>query len=220
MRILIVAPHADDEVLGCGGLIARRRQEGHHVRVVVACNGDVSRLGEPKASAAVRMKEMEAAARILGIDVPEVLFPGYENKLDTLPMLDLVSRLDGIVTGEKWDQVFYAYPSHHQDHRIVHDACESALRQRGAPGPRLGALYEYAYVGAASPLPGGRFYVDIGEQMDQKRAAWAAYATEVCAPPHPLSEQGLEALARMRGIESGCAFAELFYVQKMVDPAT
>ncbi|MFN7973933.1 MAG: PIG-L deacetylase family protein [Acidobacteriota bacterium] len=218
MNILIVAPHADDEVLGCGGMIARRRREGHDVRVVVASNGDVTRLGVPKASAAARMTQMQEAAQILGIAVPDVLFPGAENKLDSVPILDVVSRLDQVVVQTDWDQVFIPYPSHHQDHRVVHDACLSALRPRGRRGPCLIALYEYAYVGA-TPLPGGRYYVDVTDTFETKRAAFAAYATEACAAPHPLSFEAMETLARMRGIEAGAALAELFYVLKMVDPA-
>jgi LmbE family N-acetylglucosaminyl deacetylase len=216
MRILIIAPHADDEVLGCGGLIARRVREGHDVEVAVVTMGDVHLGGVVKSTAERRREELARAASILGIPEPAVLFPGYENRLDTLPRIDLIGRLDGLVAGR--DQVFLPYASHHQDHRLVHDAGLAALRSRGRPGPSLVALYEYPYVGwPPEPVPGGHYYVDVGGVLDVKRTALLAYGSQACAAPHPIAWDSVEALARQRGIQAGCAHAELFYVLRMLD---
>src|SRR5688572_7808705 len=98
MRILVLAPHADDEVLGCGGFIARRAAEGCEVHVLVATIGDVCDVnGTSKSSATERCAELAEASRILGVAHHEVLFENYENRLDTLPRLDLVTRLDRVL---------------------------------------------------------------------------------------------------------------------------
>lgn len=218
MRILIVAPHADDEALGCGGLIARRRAEGHDVEVVVATLGDVRRGDAIKSSAATRQAEMVEAASILGIATPTVMYPGLENRLDTLPLLDLIGRIDALVGDGRYDQVLAPYPSHHQDHRRVFEACHAALRERGTGRPSLYALYEYSQiVHAVDTVPAGRLYVDITEHMAKKRAAVSAYRSQIGAAPHPLSTEAMEALARQRGFECGKAFAELYYVLRIVD---
>lgn len=219
MRLLIIAPHADDEVLGAGGLIARRAAEGHTVDLVVATIGDVRRGGELKSSERDRRLELGRAGEILGIaNAPRVLFPGHENRLDTLPRLELISAFDEILATTDYHQVFLPYASHHQDHRVVFETAFGALREKGRPGPRLIALYEYPYVAwSVEPIPGGRYYVDIGSVLEKKRTALAAYASQACAPPHPIAWESVEALARQRGAECGRGHAELFYVLKMTD---
>ena len=218
MHVLVIAPHADDEVLGCGGLIRRRLDEGHSATVVVASIGTVHRAGELKASADTRRDELTEAARRLGIEPPAILFEGYENQLDTLPMLKFVSALDELLTDRPYDQVFIPYPSHHQDHRIVYEACFTALREKGgAHAPSLIAAYEYPYIGWTPTEPrGGKFYLDITSYLDQKLHALAAYESQLGQAPHPTSPEAVTTLAAMRGLDCGRAYAELFYMLKMV----
>lgn len=219
MHILVIAPHADDEVLGCGGLIRRRIEEGHTAEVIVATMGTVHRGGQMKASAEMRQCELEEAARRLGVEVPRVLFHGYENRLDTLPLLDIISDFDDLFTERRCDQVFIPYPSHHQDHRIVFDACFSALREKGrTQTPSLIAAYEYPYIEwTPRNFSGGKLYVDITSYLEQKLHALAAYPSQLGPPPHPISPQAVTALAAMRGLGCGRPYAELFYVLKMVE---
>lgn len=219
MRILVVSPHADDEVLGCGGMLLRRIAEGHSADVVVGSVSTVRAGGEVKASADTRRQELAEAARRLGVGEPRILFEDYENRLDTLPILDIVSALDAVLSEGRYDQVFIPYPSHHQDHRILYEASFSALREKGdGHGPTLVAAYEYPYVGwTPVEFHGGPYYVDVSEQMDGKIHALEAYASQLRPPPHPTSVDAVRRLASMRGLECGRVYAELFYVLKMVD---
>jgi LmbE family N-acetylglucosaminyl deacetylase len=220
VRILILAPHADDEVLGCGGMLARRAAEGHEVQVVVASIGTVHAPdGRLKVTGEARRAELLEAARRLSIPPPRVLYEELENRLDTLPRTELLGRLDALLLAEPWDQVFFPFASHHQDHRVLHEATWSALRQRPQRRTeRLAALYEYPYVGwAPAPVPGGRWYVDIGAQLERKLHALAAYVSQAAPAEHPLSARGVEALAALRGAECGVRHAELFYVVRMLD---
>lgn len=219
MRTLVLAPHADDEALGCGGLICRRIKEGHGVDVVVASISTVHQAGDRlKATADVRTRELEEAARRLGICRPQVMFEGYENRLDTLPMIELITALDAILGETAYDEVLLPYPSHHQDHRLLYDAGFAALREKGGGHyPSLIALYETPYVGwAPREILGGKYYVDITEYIDGKLHALAAYESQVPPAPHPVSLDATRTLAAMRGIECGRKFAELYYVIKMV----
>ncbi|MBI3725902.1 PIG-L family deacetylase [bacterium] len=216
MSVLVIAPHADDEVLGCGGLIARRAREGHEVDLVIATIGE--RCSPPGVPGDVRRRELHDAAEILGAREPSILYEGYDAKLDTLPRRHLVMGIEAALDRTRYDEVFFSYPSHHQDHRAIYEAAFAALRERGKPGPGLVALYEYPYVGwAPSDIRGGRFYVDIAEVLPQKERALAAYRSRRCAPGHPTAWESVHALARMRGVECGRRFAELFYVLKMVE---
>jgi len=220
MRILILAPHADDEVLGCGGMLARRAAEGHEIQVVVASVGTVRAPdGRLKVTGEVRRAELAEAARRLSIPPPKVLYDELENRLDTLPRTELLGKLDALLAASPWDQVFFPYASHHQDHRVLHEVTWSALRQRPERRmERLAALYEYTYVGwAPAPVPGGRWYVDVSAQLERKLHALEAYASQAAPDEHPLSARGVEALAALRGAECGVRYAELFYVVRMLD---
>jgi LmbE family N-acetylglucosaminyl deacetylase len=206
-------------VLGCGGYILRRVSEGHEVEVVVASISSVNRPGQAlKSSAEARTREMEEAARRLGTACPRVLLPGHENRLDTLPIIEVMTILDVLLSAKRYEEVLVPYPSHHQDHRVCFDAAFGALREKGSPNaPSLIALYEYPYIGwTAGEVPGGKLYVDITTCIDAKLHALAAYESQVCEPPHPTSLHAVRTLAAMRGMECGRSFAELFYILKMV----
>lgn len=218
MRILVVSPHADDEVLGCGGFIARRSEEGCEVDVLVGTIGDVVHVdGTLKSSAAERHAELAEAARILGVARHRVLFEGHENRLDTLPRVSIVSELDRAIAGGGYEQVLLPGPSHHQDHRVLLEAGMAALRTRPAvKSVRLVAHYEYAWSAWPESAPSiGKWYVAISRQLGRKLDALRAYRSQLPEAPHPLSPESVERLAAQRGAECGVAHAELFHVVRM-----
>lgn len=219
MRVLVVSPHADDEVLGCGGMVLRRTQAGDEVDIVVGSISTVRAGDKIKSTASNRNSELAEAARRLGANPPTVLFDNVENQLDTLPMLDIISALDRTLSEKEYDQVFLPYPSHHQDHRVLYEAGYSALREKGGGHyPSMIALYEYPYVGwTPTEFHGGRYYVDITDQLEAKLHALSAYESQIFPAPHPTSLESTRTLAAMRGMECGRRYAELFYVTKMVD---
>ena len=215
MRLLIIAPHADDETLGCGGTIARRVEEGHEVHVVVASLSDVfvsSRI--LKNSAAKRREELGEALKRLGVQ-RHTLLGLLENRLDQAPQLELVMRLDEILAETSYDQVFFPCASHHQDHRGVFHACSSTLR-KAERRPRLVALYEHpCSEWAMAPAQfggGGRYYVDVSRHLDQKLTALSAYESQLLDPPHAMSLDAVRKLAALRGVECGVAYAEMFHL--------
>jgi LmbE family N-acetylglucosaminyl deacetylase len=217
MHLLVIAPHADDETFGCGGTIARRVAERHEVHVVVASLSDVLAANRVlKNSAAQRREELGEALRLLGVQRHTLLgFP--ENRLDQVPQVELVTRLDELLDEQRYDQVLFPADSHHQDHRALFHACRSALR-RLERRPALVALYEHPCSDAvAQPAPGGRYYVDVSAHIDRKLSALGAYASQLREPPHALSIDAVRKLAALRGVECGVAYAEMFHLLWMRD---
>ena len=219
--ILVLAPHADDEVLGCGGMMARRAAEGDRIHVVVFGVGGLKhRHLEQEAKTAARLEELKQASKILGVTETTVLYEGMDMRLDTVPQVEIVSKLDEILES-KYDEVYFPYSSFNHDHQAVFDATYSALRTKGGDqAPLMSALYEYPEVGwNSSEVRGGKMFVDISDHLETKIRALVAYESQVRPHPHPLSLESLRLFAGMRGMESGFAAAELFYVQKIVVPA-
>lgn len=221
MSVLVIAPHADDEVHGCGGTIARRVAEGREVHVVVVSMGAVDRPdGSLKVTADVRRSELAEACRRLGVAHHEVLLDGFENRLDQLPRIEIVSRLDRVLARRDWDEVFVPARSTHQDHEAVNAACLAALRQRsGRRRERRAALCEYTYATwATGPDELGAWYVALGPHLDTKLRALSAYASQRAPDPEPLSVEGVRRLAALRGSEVGLDSAERFRILSQFEP--
>jgi LmbE family N-acetylglucosaminyl deacetylase len=216
-RILVVAPHADDEVIGCGGMLAAEAAAGTQIALVVMAMGGVKHCHlDDAATIADRVAEMEAAARHLGIGSTRVLFPGKDMRLESVPMIELVTALDAVLA-EGCDECYFPEPSHNLDHRRTHEAVLAALRPAGRQAPRLVATYEGTVVGWPSPAgPGGRLYVDVTTTLEAKVAALLAYRSQARTYPHPTSEEAVRRLAAMRGLECGLAAAERFHLLRMV----
>jgi LmbE family N-acetylglucosaminyl deacetylase len=219
--ILVLAPHADDEVFGCGGMMARRAAEGDNIHVVVfAVGGLKHRHLEQEATTAARLEELKHANDILGVSDTTVLFEGMDMRLDTVPQVEIVSRLDDLMESN-YDEIYFPYSSFNHDHQTVFNATYSALRMKGGnQAPIMSALYEYPEIGwNPTEVKGGKLYVDITDHLETKMRALSAYKSQIRPHPNPLSLKSVSQFAAMRGIEAGFSAAELFYVQRMLSPA-
>lgn len=208
MKILVIAPHPDDEVLGCGGAIARHVQRGDDVYLAVATKTYAPDWSEEFVKN--RPKEIERVGSILGIRKTFLLdFPTV--KLDTIPQKELNDAL-GRVVSEVEPEV--AYIPHrgdlNRDHRIIHESSLVALR----PGrSKIKKILSYEVLsetewGIEPFVP--NFYVDISDSFDKKIEAMKVYSSELIQYPHPRSVEIIEALAKKRGSESGLKLAEAF----------
>ena len=218
--VLIVAAHPDDEALGCGGTMARLVNEGALVHVAFLADG----VGARHAEGMFTDEEIEArraaartACKILGTEVPQFDdFP--DNRLDTIPRLQIVQRVESILDAVQPDTVL----THHVgdvniDHRRVHEAVVTACRpQPGHPVRRL-MFFEVASSTEWQP-PGSapafqpQCYVDITETLSAKLEALRAYDAEMRPWPHARSIEAVEHHARWRGATVGCEAAEAFMV--------
>lgn len=210
MRMLVIAPHADDEVLGCGGTLAAASAAGAEIDLVVMATGGVHHrhLAEP-ASVADRMVELERSCAILGVKDHRVLFPGQDMRLEAVQMLELVSVLDAIFRAKAYDEVLLPEVDHNRDHLLTHEAAVAALRLSERRPPEIVAAYEIAPGGLNDGAPiGAPMYVDITGTIDRKLAALHAYASQVRSFPHPVSEEAVRRRSAMRGLECGRDLAE------------
>lgn len=210
-RILVIAPHADDEVIGCGGMIAKRSSE-HKVDIVIMAMGN----DDLQRDTTTRVKEMEVAHKELGVSRYAVLYWGKSGYMDRVPMMGIVATLDKILEDGQYDEVYYPMPCHMHDHTITYQACRAALRPGAHKMPRLVAEYEHNWPGWSS-VEGGTMYVDIshGACLVRKLAAMSQFQSQLNRhrePHHPLSLDAIQRIASMRGLECGVEYAERYRV--------
>lgn len=211
-KILVIAPHADDEVLGCGGYLLHQKEQGAQIALVIGTIGGKDK----RQDYGTRFAEFESVCDILGA-YKMVLYGDKDAMMDTLPAFDITSRLDKIVDDFRPDEVFINYCSLHQDHIKMYECALASARLREGYAPRLVALYEYPFATTqVGPIGGGFMYHDISDCIEDKVALFEKYATQIRKSPSPLNREGIMALARIRGVECGCEYAEKFYVQKIM----
>jgi len=224
-RLLIVSPHADDEILGCGGLMAKVLAEvpSSCVRVIVLGTTTVTN-GETGivVTTTQREKELADAIEILSfhsrcgssIDYA-VLYSGMELQLDRIGMSKIVTDLDRIIADFRPTAALVCYASHHQDHQITESAAIAAMRPSPSNRIPFRGLYEYGYLeawSAGNHIRMSKFYVDISQHLDVKLRAFQAYQSQQRPDPSDIrSLQSIEALAKARGIEAGVPYAEAFF---------
>ena len=224
MQALVVAAHPDDEVLGCGGTIAKAAAEGAHVHVAFLADGVFSRPGDPEArrdELAARRSAAKAACHILGVQ--SVSFGDFpDNRMDTVAMLDVARAVETLIADHVPDTIY----THHAgdvnvDHQVIHAAVVTACRaQRGHPVKtvlsfEIPSSTEWQFAGSA-PCFAPNWFVDIASTIDRKMAALEAYAMELREWPHPRSARGVEHLARWRGATIGVDAAEAFVLGRRI----
>lgn len=220
--ILVVAAHPDDEVLGCGGTIARHTEAGDRVHLLFLADGVSSRTERPdRAAVQRRQATAAAAARELGADPPR-FFGGPDNALDSLALIEVVRAVEAVVSDVAPDIV---YTHHGGDLNIDHGvACRAVLTAcRPLPGSPVRAIYAFEVPSSTDwsmPSIGPNFqpqrFVDVTDTMVRKRRALAAYADEMREFPHSRSVDALDALARWRGSTAGFQAAEAFEILREI----
>jgi N-acetylglucosamine malate deacetylase 1 len=216
--VLVVAAHPDDEVLGCGGTIARHVAEGDLVHIVFYTDGVGARHAvvgaQHESDQALRNESAVAAADILGAKRPVSLgFP--DNRLDSVDLLDLVQALETVSRPIEPTIVYTHWMGDlNVDHRLVYQSVITAFRpdSRTVSQIRSFEVPSSTEWGDKSVTPPFRptSYVDIGRFLNIKLQALDAYRQEMREFPHPRSATAIEALARWRGAESGLMAAEAF----------
>ena len=210
--IMVIAPHADDEVLGCGSYLLHQVKEGAHVVVVLGTIGGINE----RQNFEIRLAEAIQVNKRLGSEM-FYLFKDKDAMLDTVPSLEITAKLDQYIEQYRPDEIFINYRSRHQDHIKMYDCAMASMRLKEGYMPKLIALYEYPFVSDGLDIVlGGKIYHDITDNIDEKVALFNLYASQVKDAPSPLNESGIKSLASIRGLECGMRYAEMFYVQKMI----
>jgi N-acetylglucosamine malate deacetylase 1 len=214
-NILVVAAHPDDEVLGCGGTLARHAAKGDVVTVLIVAEGATARGGVDDASVGDLRLAAAKAAVVLGCRPP--VFLGLpDNRLDGVEILDVIKKIEQVIEEAKPDTIYtHRGTDLNIDHRIIHEAVVTACRP--VPGSRVKRLYCFETVSStewSTPDIGPAFqanrYVDISDYIDQKTNALDCYEAEMRPFPHARSVEAVQALAIVRGTQAGLTAAEAF----------
>ncbi len=215
MKILIIAPHPDDEVLGCGGTIKKYARKGDEVYLCIVTKAYVPDWSEQFIKE--REKEINCAKKTLGIK--QVSFLNLPTvKLDTIPQKQLNDSISECVQRISPDVLFLPFPGDiNKDHKLVSESALVAARPK--PENPIKKVFCYEVLSEtewAKPaqkiedvfVP--NFYEDISDFLDDKLKAMECYKSELKNYPHPRSLEGIITLARKRGTESGLKAAEAF----------
>lgn len=224
-NVLVLAAHPDDEVLGCGGTIARHTAMGDRVEVVIMSEGVASRGekdGKRLSSQLSKLRRCaEEASSILG--VRSLRFHGFpDNRMDSVDLLAVVQAVESEL-GRANPSIVY---THHAgdvniDHRRLHDAVIAACRPQPGHGVRELLFFETPSSTEWRPpcsntVFAPNWFTDISKTLPQKLKAMAAYKPELRVFPHPRSLEALEHLARWRGASVGVQAAEAFMLGRKV----
>ena len=219
--ILVVAAHADDEALGCGGTIARHVSEGDSVHLVLMADGVNSRSSVTNMDAEQRRNHaLHTAQKILGISSIECFgFP--DNKMDSLPLLDIVKPLESVISKI---QPSVIYTHHHGDlnvdHQLTHKAVMTACRP--IPGSSVKEIYGFEVLSSTEwttlqkDLFVPNLFIDISVELTTKMNAIDAYDAEMRSLPHSRSTAHVELLAKHRGYCVGVDAAEAFMTYRIL----
>lgn len=216
-RVLVVAAHPDDEVLGCGGTVARLAKNGCEVYCLILGTGVTSRYEKNNSQRAAReIKELReqthAANKIVG--VKEVFphdFP--DNQFDSIPVLDIVKVIEKIKNKLKPDTVFTHYEKDlNIDHQMTYKAVITAARPLSNESVK--EIYSFEVLSSTEwnyPLSfSPNVFFDISGTIEAKTKAMSQYKSELREFPHPRSLEGAKSNAKVWGMKAGLKYAEAF----------
>ena len=213
MKTIVIAPHPDDETLGVGGTLLRRKAEGVSLAWVIVTNISIE-AGWSAEKVKQRADEIERITKLYGFE--EVYYLNFETtQLDTIPMSDLVSAMSDAFKEFQPEEVFVPHPADiHTDHREVFDAVSACTKWFRYPSVRRVLAYETL---SETDFNLGTYqafrpnvFIDIEDFFNKKLLAMDVYASEVDDFPFPRSHEAIRALATLRGAASGFKAAEAF----------
>lgn len=225
MRVLVVAAHPDDEVLGCGATMARMASEGHDVHIAIMGEGITSRHADRTQADAQQLSRLhqQAQAAANQLQAREViLFKLPDNRLDTLPLLDVVRLLEDLLQKLRPEIIYTHHPGDlNVDHGVVHRAVLTATRPLAGQSVRdiyafeVPSSTEWAFQ-RIQPAFRPNVFVDVSATLEIKVQAMECYESEARKFPHPRSPQALRAIAARWGTVAGCQAAEAFELVRSI----
>lgn len=224
-RILIVAAHPDDEVLGCGGFVAKHRS-AKCVKVVFLAEGSTCRYvldqtGSTDARRDIAARTDSARRALNALGVGDVNFYDHPcGRLDQLPILDLNKIIEDELAQYGPDTILtHSEDDVNNDHRIVYRSVLMATRPGGlhhVPNVLCFETQSSTEWNFSSAFAPNYFEVLSAEDVALKWKALECYESETRKYPHPRSREGVETLARYRGLQAGTSYAEAFRIIRTI----
>jgi LmbE family N-acetylglucosaminyl deacetylase len=219
MNLLVIAPHADDEILGVGGTIAKYIHEGHNVFVCITSRGYKPLFSEELVETVLR--EGKECHKLLGIKETFYLdFPA--SMLEKVNRSEINNKLYEVIDKVQPDIVFIPhYGDMQKDHEIIAKASMVALRPKYKHNVKT--IYSYETVSETEcniPHTANAFipnvYIDISNYLQKKMEAMKQYQSQLSDFPNPRSIEALDALAKYRGSTINVRAAEAFALIRQV----
>ena len=217
VNILALVAHSDDEVIGCGGVLAKHSEKGDNVYLIVVSDSVSSRKKTDKKH---RDQALCKSCDILGIQLL-YQFDFKDNQLDHYPLLELIKAVESKIRTVQFDIVYtHSKKDLNVDHRVVHDIALTLFRP--LPDETVKAIYAFETLSATHWYEVDKVFtpqrfVDVEKYWNKKIKALDAYEMEVRQFPHARSKQAITALAQFRGCIVGIKKAEAFEILRIVE---
>lgn len=209
-KVLVIAAHPDDEVLGIAGTVMKHVEQGDEVKCLIAATGMAAR-DNSKDKIKRLHEQTHEAAQIIGYrDVLFLNFP--DNRMDSIPLMEIIQSIEKVIDEFKPDVIYTHFENDlNIDHRLCFQSVITAVRPIGDYAPKVMTFEtlsstEWQKGTAGTFIP--TTFVDIDKYIDRKIEALMVYDTEVREYPFPRSPEGVRILAGYRGLESGLKSAE------------
>lgn len=219
---LVVAAHPDDEMLGCGGTLAKLARSGAKISILLLGEGPASR--DSAAGGNVQSDARHSAlAAAASLGIHDVRFAGLpDNRFDSLPLLDIVKVVERVALDVRPELVLTHFAGDlNIDHQLTHRSVMTAFRP--LPGAKPPAILSFEVLSSTEYTcvdMGATFhpnvFIDITGFLETKQKVLEAYASEMRSWPHPRSHATVEHLARLRGSQCGSSEAEAFQLCRVV----
>lgn len=225
-RVLVVVAHPDDEVLGCGATLHKLVSQGKQVRILImgegsSCRFPIEELNSQEVIETITQRQSfaDAAMKVLGIN--DVVYGSLPcGRFDDQPIIDIGKTIEHHIAEFQPETLITHFgKDNNSDHRHTFDAVGAATRPvTGMPVKTVLSMEtltatEWRFVDAFSP----NFFVDVTDHMDAKIKAFDCYfETEGKPFPYPRCGEGLETLAKFRGMQVGLNRAEAFHIVRSI----
>ena len=223
-KILIVAAHPDDEILGCGGTMSKHVSKGDNVSVIFLTNGVSSRKQKKvtmKKNIIRRKNAAIKASKIIGINKPHFL-NFSDNQLDKHPLLKIIQSIEKLIIRIKPHTIYTHFNNDlNIDHQITSNAVITACRPQKKNTVKKILFFEIPsstewQISKDEKHFNPNWFEDISDHLSKKILAIQAYKDELVDWPHPRSLKGIQSLANWRGASVGYKAAEGFILGRKI----
>jgi len=212
-KVLVISAHLDDEVLGCGGTMARHAGDGDELSVLNVCDRSEEHRFDADVVARLRV-QANRMCKIIGIG--NLIHGKLADEYLDVSLADVIKPIEEAIEKVKPDIIY----THHrndvnQDHRAIFNA--TLVATRSFTYPFIKQVYSFEVLSTTEQAPASlgwgfapNHFVDIKNTIDRKIRGMKCYKTEIDAFPFPRSEKGIKVLANFRGMQAGFEYAEAF----------
>jgi len=219
-KILVVAAHPDDEILGVGATLVKHAEAGDAVYCLILGEGAMARVGASQKKLQNLKFQATEAGKVVGFK--KIFFSGFpDNQFDSLPLLQISKEVEKYLEKIKPDVVYTHFDGDlNIDHQLTCQAVLTACRPCNENSPceiyTFETLSSTEWQSKNKKLFNPTVYVDVEKVMDKKIEAFEKYNSEKRPYPHPRSPEGIKILAQYRGLESGLRLAEAFCLLRKI----